>query len=53
MPDLFDSWMKSRKEGITAGPGHDDTFMKVEKECLFLLTAMNLVFSPPNSDQEG
>jgi hypothetical protein len=29
------------KEGITATPKDDDTFLNVEKGCLFLLTACN------------
>jgi Fic family protein len=39
MLNSFYSWMKPRKEGSTGDSQGGDTFLNVEKGCLFLLTA--------------
>ena len=39
MLNSFNSWMKPRKEGSTGDSQGGDTFLNVEKGCLFLLTA--------------
>jgi len=45
MLNSFNSWMKPRKEGSTGDSQGGDTFLNVEKGCLFLLTAVNLLAS--------
>ena len=45
MLNSFNSWMKPRKEGSTGDSQGGDTFLNVEKGCLFLLTAKRLLQS--------